>query len=245
MIQPRGFLFDWGDTLVEELREDRAAGVAWLFTQASTVPAGVALSRVLARAEHVRRDVDARRIPGEIEMSWPQLMRLVFDPLGVRFTVPLAALELGAWQQIVETREMPGAREGLARLRAAGLPIGVVSNTSFSPAVIGHELEKHGLAEHLAFVTTSSEYGVRKPSALLFEVAAARLGVAPRGIWFVGDRLDKDVAGAKAAGMTAVWFRASASPEPAEHAPFVTPDAEAHSWGELLALARASGLARA
>jgi len=29
----------------------------------------------------------------------------------------------------------------------------------------------------------------------------------PKDIWFVGDRLDTDVIGTKAAGMTAVWFR--------------------------------------
>ncbi|HEU4431666.1 MAG TPA: HAD family hydrolase [Myxococcota bacterium] len=242
---PRGFLFDWGDTLVEELREDRAAGVAWLFGQAAHVPSGVALADVLARAERVRREVDARRIPGEIEMSWPQLMRLVFDPLGVHFELSLAELELGAWQRTSETREIPGAREGLAKIRAAGIPIGVVSNTSFGPAAIRHELEKHGLAEHLAFVTTSSEYGVRKPNALLFEAAAARLGVAAREIWFVGDRLDKDVAGAKAAGMTAVWFCANASAEHGDPARTVIPDRVAHSWDELVALAHAAGLARA
>ena len=53
----------------------------------------------------------------------------------------------------------------------------------------------------------TADYVVRKPSALLFETAAARLGVAPADTWFVGDRLDTDVAGARAAGMVAVWLR--------------------------------------
>jgi putative hydrolase of the HAD superfamily len=54
----------------------------------------------------------------------------------------------------------------------------------------------------------SAEYSVRKPNTLLFETAAARLGVDPEDIWFVGDRLDTDVAGAKAAGMKAIWLHA-------------------------------------
>ena len=55
-------------------------------------------------------------------------------------------------------------------------------------------------------VLVSSDYTVRKPNVLLYETAAARLNVRAADIWFVGDRLDTDVAGAKAAGMTSVWF---------------------------------------
>jgi len=240
---PRAFLLDFGDTLVEELREDRAAGVRWLFAQASHVPRGVTLDLVLARAQRARRGVDAKRIPGEIEVSWAQLMRLTFEPLGVRFSAPLADFELEAWQRVVTTRPLPGVHDALAELRGAGCAIGVVSNASFSGATIHWELARHGLDSHLAFVLASSDYGVRKPSALLFEAAAARLGVEAREIWFVGDRLDKDVAGARTAGMTAVWFRAVVR----HGAPIdgATPDLVAHGWSEVVALAREHGLGRA
>jgi len=103
----------------------------------------------------------------------------------------------------------------------------VVSNTSFGEPVIRYELEKHGLTEHLAFVLVSSDYAVRKPSVLLFDTAAARLGVRPADIWFMGDRLDTDVAGAKAAGMSAVWFNMSQRRE-------ASPDADltVSNWGD-------------
>jgi len=78
--------------------------------------------------------------------------------------------------------------------------------------VIRYELEKYGLAEHLAFVMVSAEYAVRKPNTLLFETAAARLGIKPENIWFIGDRLDTDVAGARAAGMTPIWFNPTGIP---------------------------------
>ena len=85
--------------------------------------------------------------------------------------------------------------------------MGVVSNCSFSQDVVRYELAKHGLADRLEFIVVSAEYSVRKPNVLLFETAAAKLGLACSDIWFVGDRLDTDVAGAKAAGMKAVWFQ--------------------------------------
>ena len=74
----------------------------------------------------------------------------------------------------------------------------------------------------------SAEYAVRKPNALLFETAAARLGLAPEDIWFVGDRLDTDIAGARAAHMKPVWLRGENSGEAGE-VHFV-----ASSWGEIL-----------
>jgi len=77
-----------------------------------------------------------------------------------------------------------------------------------------YELARHGLADHLALVVVSADDSVRKPNVLLFETAAARLKIQPKDIWFIGDRLDTDVVGAKAAGMTAVWFNPSRRQDP-------------------------------
>jgi putative hydrolase of the HAD superfamily len=79
----------------------------------------------------------------------------------------------------------------------------------------------------------SAEYAVRKPQALLFDTAAARLGFAPQEIWFVGDRLDTDIAGARAAGMTAVWLRPPGAAAPTS----IEPDLIADDWPALVRLA--------
>jgi len=52
----------------------------------------------------------------------------------------------------------------------------------------------------------SAECGFEKPDRRIFEYACSLAGIEPREAVFVGDRLDVDVAGAKAAGMQAVWF---------------------------------------
>ena len=79
--------------------------------------------------------------------------------------------------------------------------------------MIRYELAKHGLTDHLAFVwccrTTPSEN--RTCSCSIpppHDWASGQLD-----IWFIGDRLDTDVAGAKAAGMTAVWFNPNGRPD--------------------------------
>jgi len=202
----RGLLLDFGGTLVEELDGDVRAGNEWLLSRASHRPAAVTLDDVLTRARRITKEVASRRDHVHIETPWPTLTRLIHDPLGIRFDMPMAELEMGFWKASVRTEPMPGARDVLELCHRCGVPIAVVSNTCFSERVIRYELRKHGLADHLACIVVSSDYSVRKPNVLLFETAAAKLGVSAEDIWFVGDRVDTDVVGAKAARMTAVWF---------------------------------------
>jgi FMN phosphatase YigB (HAD superfamily) len=66
------------------------------------------------------------------------------------------------------------------------------------------------------------------------EVAAKLLGVACADVWFVGDRLDTDVAAATAAGMTPIWLSASREPSGATSATRI------NGWTELVSLFHAS-----
>ena len=233
LTTPRGLLLDYGGTLVEEVDFDTRAGTEALLARAARRPASATLERVLDRARTVSAEVAARREWSHVETTWPALTRLIYDFLGVEFDEPAAALEMAFWQASATTRPMPGAREALDDLRRRGVPMAVVSNSSFGPEVIRAELSKHGLAEPLAFVMVSAEYAIRKPSPLLLDTAAARLGVAPRDVWFVGDRLDTDVAGARAAGMTAVWMRPpGAEPTASSDGAHLT----VGSWAELVRL---------
>lgn len=169
-------------------------------------PAAAQVDAVLERAERVTREISARRDRFQIETPWISLNRLIHDFFGTQFTQSPSSLELEFWDASVVTRPMPGAREALQALHRLGLPMGVVSNSSFGQHVIRHELAKHRLDEHLKVIVASAEYVVRKPNPLLFETAAALLGVQPSTVWFVGDSFDHDVVGARAAGMHSVWY---------------------------------------
>ncbi len=206
-MAPKGIILDYGDTLVEETGFDARAGNKALLQLAAYTPPGLTIELVLERAQAVSTQVADRRDEFGLETPWPALTRLIHDFLGVRFSRAPAELEMAFWRAAVTSEAMPDARQALDEFHRCGIPMGVVSNCSFGSEVIRYELEKHGLAEHLEFVMVSAEYAVRKPNALLFTTAAARLGLAPEEIWFVGDRLDIDIAGAKAAHMKPVWLR--------------------------------------
>ena len=110
---------------------------------------------------------------------------------------------------------MPGAREALARLRAAGVPVAVVSNQSgIARGLIGHgDVHAiHARMEELLGPLGPLEYcphgpedgcACRKPAPGLIVRAARRLGVDPRACAVIGD-IGGDVEAARAAGARAV-----------------------------------------
>jgi putative hydrolase of the HAD superfamily len=77
----------------------------------------------------------------------------------------------------------------------------VVSNWDCS---LADWLGPAGLLEHVQAVVTSAEVGVGKPGRAIFERALAIAGVEPGEAVHVGDSLENDVAGARAAGIRPV-----------------------------------------
>lgn len=109
-----------------------------------------------------------------------------------------------------------GGREVIHACRAAGYRVGVVTNGLAQTQQA--KLVSSGLRTLLDAVVISAVDGVAKPAREAFELATARLGVAPDRCVFVGDNPHTDVDGARQAGLTAVWFRHTL-PWPTELAP--------------------------
>jgi HAD superfamily hydrolase (TIGR01509 family) len=84
--------------------------------------------------------------------------------------------------------------------------LGVVSNIWCGSRSILEEFDRAGVRGMFEVAVFSSEYGVNKPSPLLYGRALERLGVGASKAVFVGDNLRRDVAGARAAGLAAVWI---------------------------------------
>jgi HAD superfamily hydrolase (TIGR01509 family) len=96
----------------------------------------------------------------------------------------------------------PDAEPCLAALHDAGYLLGIVGNQpSRTDAVLS------GLRTPVAFAVSSETWGVHKPDPAFFDRVASELGVAPRQVAYVGDRIDNDIRPAAAAGMVAVFVR--------------------------------------
>lgn len=87
------------------------------------------------------------------------------------------------------------------RLRERGIRLGIISNWDRRLASL---LAGLGLGELLETVVCSAEVGLHKPDPRIFELACARLGMAPGEAAHVGDHHYADIIGATAVGMTPV-----------------------------------------
>jgi putative hydrolase of the HAD superfamily len=130
----------------------------------------------------------------------------------------------------VHTQARPALSSTLDAIARAGLQLGVVTNGPTDKQ--RRKVEALGLRERLGAVLISAELGIAKPDERIFRAAAQQLGVQPSECMFVGDNPEKDVGGATAVGMRAVWFRATL-PWP-EGLP--APHESVASLGELLGL---------
>jgi putative hydrolase of the HAD superfamily len=97
--------------------------------------------------------------------------------------------------------EVPDA---LAGFRERGLAVAVVSNWDVSLHAV---LEELGVTPLVDAILTSAEAGARKPSAVIFERALGLIGARPADAVHVGDSLEEDVLGARAAGIEPVLVR--------------------------------------
>ena len=205
----RAVLFDAAGTLIEtarpvgEVYSERARehGVS-----ISAARLDDAFRRILAQAPPLLfEDAPAERI-AELEVNWWRgVVRSTFlaadgtarfRDFGAFFADLYAHYSgAAAW------RARRGAQEALRRLRAMGVATGVVSNFDGRlPAI----LAGLGLAEPLGVVMLPGEARAAKPDPRIFALALARLGVAAERAVFVGDDRDRDLAGARSAGLAAV-----------------------------------------
>lgn len=93
----------------------------------------------------------------------------------------------------------PDADETLARLQARGYRLGVISNTP-SLVQVHYSLRAYGIIDYFSYIGLSSLHGYKKPNPLLFEIAAADMGVKPEECAYVGDTVSRDVVGPRRAG---------------------------------------------
>jgi len=98
---------------------------------------------------------------------------------------------------------MPGARQVFAEL-GRRYRIGLVTNGLLDTSA--RRIERTGIGSYFETVVISEAEKLFKPDPAIFHEALRRLGVEAGRAVFVGDSLEYDVAGARAAGMRSVHY---------------------------------------
>lgn len=189
-------LFDAGNTLLfldyPRLAPAVARATAVPLTAESLARQARPAARALERADGTDRERASRyletlfRLAGVPESRMPVL----------RDTLLALHLEKHLWGGV-----LPGTAEALERLRAAGVRLGVVSN---SDGRAEEGLEAAGLRGYFEVVIDSQLVGFEKPDPRIFEAALRRMALSPEEVLYVGDLYEVDVVGARRARMDVV-----------------------------------------
>jgi len=139
--------------------------------------------------------------------------------------VARTALEIEESSLLAPLRFLPGVRETIPALVAAGCRLGIISDTSLTPGrLLRRFLEEDGLLEHFSALTFSDETGYTKPDRRMFDKTLATLGGRPADAAHVGDTPRTDIAGARAVGMIAIRCAGAVDHQEAPEADFVISD---------------------
>ena len=203
----RAVLFDLDDTLVDARGAWRVAFAGVLAGAYDRYPA----LRALGRGEDVhdalfQRYVRQAHRDGGGEWD-PELLRRGFRLLLAEHARRDDAFADRLYEAYRGTRphDIKPFPDAVPALEALGkrFPLALVSNGP------GPEQRSRvrplGLEGYFAVIAISGELGVRKPDRAIFEHVLGRLGVPASAAVHIGDDLHADVAGARAAGLAAVW----------------------------------------
>ena len=131
--------------------------------------------------------------------------RRLFEAAGVSPDEELVAAAASAYREsyLAARRAIAGAA-GLLPLVRRRARVGIVSNNLLEEQQ--EKLRHCGLDPHVDVLVVSEETGMSKPDPRIFHIALDRLGCAPEHAVMIGDSWSADVAGARAAGIRAIWF---------------------------------------
>ncbi len=139
--------------------------------------------------------------------DWADYHRGVVDACGVAVHNGEEAVALigevmdnAAWLRLI-----PGSLDGLRRLAATGVRLGIVSNSNgtVEEQLLATAVCQAGPGDgvEVGVILDSHVVGVEKPDPQIFLVALERLGVRAEDTIHVGDTVSADIDGARAAGI--------------------------------------------
>jgi len=98
--------------------------------------------------------------------------------------------------------------------------LGIISDIWCGSEIFFRYFDNLGIMNLFEHIVFSSDIGAVKPSQVIFQDMINRFDISPSKMVYVGDSIDRDVAGAKKAGLSAVWIKSGEiRPEASQYEP--------------------------
>lgn len=239
MKYPKMILFDYGHTLLYEPGWDAVKGNAELLKYATKNPDHCTLEEVRRSAELIFGEhmESVRKIGYDI--SGQVGNKVLYEYLGIEFSLTPLEMETVFWDGASMGAVMPEADKMLDYINRSGIRSAVISNLLWSGAALTNRLNRLLPGNQFEFVMTSSDYFMRKPNRILFDIALQKAGIRADEIWYCGDNPRADIEGAACAGMYPVWYDKDTERDYKDCSGGYVPGCEhlhIHEWNEMIDL---------
>ncbi|GDY12670.1 hypothetical protein LBMAG53_15480 [Planctomycetota bacterium] len=209
MPKIRVITLDWGDTLAANV------GMPYLTTQrrafsnlagdlrslGGTVSDGFTQRCLDELAVQWKTSIDPTRNPEHKEFDFAAMLAEWATGSGVTLAAALPAINRCTDTLTDTVVVFAETAPALRRLREQGLRLGILSHVPWPGDACRRWFARHGLAGLVDFYSLSSEIGWIKPNPRHFQHAVTLAGCSPGEILHVGDHPDRDIAGARLAGL--------------------------------------------
>lgn len=205
MKKPEMILFDYGHTLLYEPEFDFLKGEKAVFEYIKENPKKVTPEEVYKFGMQLFGEFrECRKLGYELH-EW-QMLKCKYDRFGISFSIPLEEVENILWTNTSPGGRMPYVEEMLHFLHERGIRTGVISNIGWSGKALTDRINRLLPENHFEFILASSDYCVRKPNPLLFNIALQKAGLDASQVWYCGDSIKADIYGAHGVGIFPVLY---------------------------------------
>ena len=206
---PKMIIFDAGKTLIDYLPRVEDKGTSYL----STLDATKKIMKYIVANPNNYDAETIDRVNNEVfkkythcreelyEINNQVILKTIFELLNIKLSISYAEVERIIWENSANIVAVEGVAKLLDELRRLNIRSAVISNLDFS----GYLLEER--LNQLEFVIASSDYGIRKPNNLIFEIGIAKSNLNANDIWYVGDKIAVDGIGSQNIGMIPIIFK--------------------------------------
>jgi len=239
MKYPKMIIFDYGNTLLYEPGWDSVRGNAELMRYVLKNPDKRTLSDIGKAAELIfgQHVENVRKIGYDISGQIGN--RALYEYLGIEFSLTPLEMETVFWNGASMGAVMPGADKMLDYINKNGIRSAVISNLLWSGAALTQRLDRLLPENKFEFVMTSSDYFMRKPNRILFDIALQKADLCADEVWYCGDNPQSDVEGAVQSGIYPVWYDNCTDNEGKDYSAEYVPECEhlhIHEWDEMIGL---------
>lgn len=209
-------LFDYGGTLLYEPNCNFLNGERKVFEHVAKNPNNLSPEEVSQFETDLFESYQEYRDSG-YEAHGIQILRLKYEYNEIELDISFEEAEIILWSNtspMTEESRMPHVLEMLDFLKREGIRSAVISNIGWSGYALNDRIQCLLPDNEFEFIVASSEYGIRKPNPMIFELVLKKAGLRSEDVWYCGDTFDMDVEGAHNAGIFPIYYQGVAEDGP-------------------------------